>query len=158
MLMTFGMLLGMLAALPMAAQDSAAKPAGQLILFADTAVFAEPQHPENCTLKNRFKRGDIVGFRLYAVDGGTNKPEESAMVVVHITSGGKTIRAACAVSRHTAQEREWERSCRSVPACGPQNGLCRRMPRPAPFNIQLRPLISMAGRRNGRRRAANRPV
>lgn len=89
-LTTFGMMLGMLAASPMAAQDSAAKPAGQLILFADTAVFAV-QGIENCTLKNRFKRGDFVGFRLYAVDGGTNKPEESATVVVHITSGGKTI-------------------------------------------------------------------
>src|SRR5271169_1320336 len=89
-LTTFGMLLAMVAASPTAAQDSAAKPAGQLILFADTAVFAQPTNPENCTLRNRFKRGDFVGFRLYAVDGGTNKPEESAQVVVHITSGGKT--------------------------------------------------------------------
>jgi hypothetical protein len=89
-LATFGILLGVLAASPMAAQESAAKPAGQLILFADTAVFAV-QGIENCTLKNRFKRGDFVGFRLYAVDGGTNKPEESATVVVHITSGGKTV-------------------------------------------------------------------
>jgi hypothetical protein len=90
-LTTFVVLLGMLAASPMAAQEAAAKPAGQLILFADTAVFAQPLNPENCSLRNRFKRGDFVGFRLYAVDGGTNKPEESATVVVHITSGGKTI-------------------------------------------------------------------
>jgi hypothetical protein len=89
-LTTFGMLLGMTSTLRLAAQDSAAKPTGQLVLFADTAVFADPASPENCTLRNRFKRGDNVGFRLYAVDGGINKPEESAQVTVHITSGGKT--------------------------------------------------------------------
>lgn len=89
-LTALGALLGMSAPLPVAAQNSAAKPVGQLVLFADTAVFAEPTNPENCTLRNRFKRGDNVGFRLYAVDGGTNKPEESATVVVHISSGGKT--------------------------------------------------------------------
>lgn len=89
-LAAFVMLLGMLATMPIGAQESASKPVGQLILFADTAVFAQPTNPENCTLRNRFKRGDFVGFRLYAVDGGTNKPEESAQVVVHITSGGKT--------------------------------------------------------------------
>ena len=88
-LMTFGIFMGMLATLPMAGQESGPKPVGQLVLFADTAVFADPASPENCTLRNRFKRGDNVGFRLYAVDGGTNKPEESATVVVHITSGGK---------------------------------------------------------------------
>ena len=74
---------------PMARARIRAKPVGQLVLFADTAVFADPASPENCTLRNRFKAGDNVGFRLYAVDGGTNKPEESATVVVHITSGGK---------------------------------------------------------------------
>ena len=88
-LTAFGIFLGMLATSPMAGQASAPKPAGQLVLFADTAVFAEPTNPENCTLRNRFKKGDNVGFRLYAVDGGTNKPEESATVVVHISSGGK---------------------------------------------------------------------
>jgi hypothetical protein len=88
-LTTFATFLGMLATFPLAAQDSGPKPVGQLVLFADTAVFAEPTSPENCTLRNRFKRGDNVGFRLYAVDGGTNKPDESATVVVHITFGGK---------------------------------------------------------------------
>jgi hypothetical protein len=88
-LTTLGIFLGMLAALPLAAQESASKPVGHLLLFADTAVFAQPTNPENCTLRNRFKRGDNVGFRLYAVDGGTDKPEESATVVVHIAFGGK---------------------------------------------------------------------
>jgi hypothetical protein len=88
-LTTLGIFLGMLATFPMAGQESGPKPVGQLVLFADTAVFADPANPENCTLRNRFKKGDNVGFRLYAVDGGTNKPDESATVVVHITSGGK---------------------------------------------------------------------
>jgi len=88
-LATAGIFLGMLAVLPMAGQESAPKPVGQLVLFADTAVFADGTNPDNCILRSRFKRGDNVGFRLYAVDGGTNKPEESATVVVHITSGGK---------------------------------------------------------------------
>jgi len=90
---TFTIVLGLLTVLPASAQDSGPKPAGQLVLFADTAVFADPTkpaNPDNCTLKNRFKAGDFVGFRLYAVDGASNKPEESAQVVVHISSGGKT--------------------------------------------------------------------
>jgi hypothetical protein len=41
-------------------------------------------------MTNRFKHGDNVGFRLYAIDGGTGKAEESAVVVVHISTGGKT--------------------------------------------------------------------
>src|ERR1700728_4376183 len=67
-LVTFGLFLGSLAALPVSGQDSDSKPVGQLILFADTAVFSDPSNPNNCTLKNRFKHGDYVGFRLYAVD------------------------------------------------------------------------------------------
>src|SRR5580704_12750870 len=89
-LIAFGIFITMATTLPMAGQDAASKRVGKLILFADTAVFANPASPENCSLRNRFKRGDNVGFRLYAVDGGTNKPEESATVVVHISSGGKT--------------------------------------------------------------------
>ena len=90
LLIAFGIFLGILATQPMVAQDSASKPVGKLILFADTAVFANPQAPDNCTLKNRFKRGDNVGFRFYAVDGGTNQSEDSAKVVLHVDFGGKT--------------------------------------------------------------------
>jgi hypothetical protein len=66
------------------------KPAAKLILWGDIAVFQPPPNPENCIVKNRFKRGEPVGFRLYALDGGTNQPEASAQIVVHITHGGKT--------------------------------------------------------------------
>jgi hypothetical protein len=89
-LIAFGIFMAMVTTSPVAGQDSASKPVGKLILFADTAVFANPASPENCTLRNRFKRGDNVGFRLYAVDGGTSHSEDSAKVVVHIDFGGKT--------------------------------------------------------------------
>src|SRR5438046_9986934 len=83
-----GISLGMLATSQVAGQ--AAQPAGKLILWGDVAVFQPPPHPENCTVKNRFKRGEPVGFRLYALDGGTNQPEPSSQVVVHIQHAGKT--------------------------------------------------------------------
>ena len=89
-LIALGIFMGVSAALPVSAQESKSQPAGKLILFADTAVFATPANPDNCTLRNRFKKGDYVGFRLYVVDGGTNQSEDSAKVVVHIESGGKT--------------------------------------------------------------------
>lgn len=82
------MVLGLGWVSPAAAQDS--KPIGKLIVFADTDVFASPTNPDNCTLKNRFKPGENVGFRLYVIDGGTSKAEESATVVVHISTGGKS--------------------------------------------------------------------
>ena len=87
-LIVAGISLGMLATSQVAGQ--AAQPAGKLILWGDIAVFQPPPHPENCTVKNRFKRGEPVGFRLYALDGGTNQPEPSSQVVVHIQHGGKT--------------------------------------------------------------------
>src|SRR5262245_61028101 len=68
----------------------AARP-GRLIVWGDLALFQPPQHPEGCTLRNRFKRGDPVGFRLFAVDGSTNQPELSAELVVHLTYAGKRI-------------------------------------------------------------------
>lgn len=71
-----------------AAQDS--KPVGKLLLFGDTDFFATPANPNNCILTNRFKHGENVGFRLYVIDGGTSKAEESATVVVHISAGGKS--------------------------------------------------------------------
>ena len=77
--------MGMLVTVPMTGQEI--KPVGKLILFSDIAVF---RGPEACIVRNRFKRGENVGFRLYAVDGGTNQPEVSAEVVVHINFGGKS--------------------------------------------------------------------
>ncbi len=56
-----GIFVGMLATSPIAGQGT---PAGKLIVWADIAVFQPPPHPENCTVKNRFKKGEPVGFRL----------------------------------------------------------------------------------------------
>jgi hypothetical protein len=66
-------------------------PSGKLILAGDILVFSGPGKPENCFMKNRFKRGEPVGFRITALDGATGEVEKSAQIVVHITYGGKTV-------------------------------------------------------------------
>jgi hypothetical protein len=89
------MLIGMtmLAALWMTASVAGQGPthgSGGLILWGDLAVFATGQ-PEACFLRNRFRKGEPVGFRMTAIDGGTNEPEPSAELIVHLTYGGKTL-------------------------------------------------------------------
>ncbi|HZM61459.1 MAG TPA: hypothetical protein VFB85_16730 [Vicinamibacterales bacterium] len=77
-----------------AAQSAPAPPAagqGRLIVYGDIAVFQPPGHPENCILRNRFKRGDPVGFRMFVADPSTGKREESAQLVVHLSVGGRTV-------------------------------------------------------------------
>jgi hypothetical protein len=63
---------------------------GKLMVFADLALFA-PRTPDNCVLKNRFRKGENVGFRITVADGGSGNPETSAQVVVHVNYGGKTV-------------------------------------------------------------------
>jgi len=84
----FALSMGLLATALMAGQ--APQPAGKLVLFGELNAFAAPTNPNPCTARNRFKKGELVGFRLYAVDGATGDPETSAEVTVHISSGGKT--------------------------------------------------------------------
>jgi hypothetical protein len=91
LLSSFAFVMAMLATLPVAGQGNAPKPAGKLVLFSDLAVFAPGPKTEICTVRNRFKKGEFVGFRLFVVDGGTSQAEESAAVVVHISLGGKTF-------------------------------------------------------------------
>lgn len=76
------------AILPLTGQE--AKPEGKLILWSDVAMFQPGPRDEVCTTMNRFKRGENVGFRLHAIDGGTGEPQLSAQVVVHIEVSGKT--------------------------------------------------------------------
>ena len=64
---------------------------GMLIVYGDMALFQPPGHPENCILRNRFKRGEPVGWRMFVADPSTSACEESAQLVVHLTVGGKTI-------------------------------------------------------------------
>lgn len=74
-------------------QAPAPPPAGQgkLIVYGDMALFQPPGHPENCILRNRFKRGEPVGWRMFVADPATGARDESATLVVHLTVSGKTI-------------------------------------------------------------------
>jgi hypothetical protein len=47
--------------------------------------------PNNCILTNRFSKGQRVGFRMTAIDGGTGETENTAAITVHITYAGKTV-------------------------------------------------------------------
>jgi hypothetical protein len=64
---------------------------GKLVLFADMALFAGMGQPRNCTLMNRFKPGEPVGFRVSVIDGATGDPAADAAVVIHLTFGGRTV-------------------------------------------------------------------
>ena len=90
-------------------QSSPAPPAsgqGRLIVYGDIALFQPPGHPENCTLRNRFKRGEPVGFRMFVADPATSRREESAQLVVHLNVAGKTVDIPM---RYRATEKQPER-------------------------------------------------
>jgi len=69
------------------------RPAGddRLVVFGDTVFFIGPGIPLSCTLSNRYKRGDNVGFRMTAINPATGKRDRATQLVVHITYGGKTL-------------------------------------------------------------------
>jgi hypothetical protein len=69
----------------------AGHPSGKLILWGDIALFNNPTDPDNCILKNRFKKGERVGFRMTAFDGGTGETENTTVLVAHVTYAGKTV-------------------------------------------------------------------
>jgi hypothetical protein len=79
---------------------------GRLIVYGDIALFQPPGHPENCILRNRFKRGEPVGFRMFVADPSTSKREESAQLVVHVNVAGKTVDIPM---RYRATEKQPER-------------------------------------------------
>jgi hypothetical protein len=101
-LFTFALLMGTALASTLAGQTGQSTRPGRLIVWGDLALFQPPQHPEGCTLRNRFERGDPVGFRLFAIDGSTNQPELSAQLIVHLTYAGKKIDLP-ALNRSVAQ-------------------------------------------------------
>jgi hypothetical protein len=81
-----------------------------LVLSGDLAYFfgrTPPVNPLNCTLNNRFKRGDPVGFRMTAINPATGKRDRGTQLVVHLTYGGKTIDLPMR-DRQTEQEPERE--------------------------------------------------
>src|SRR6266498_2032892 len=77
-----------------ASQSAPVPPAsgqGKLIIYGDMALFQPPGHPDNCILRNRFKRGEPVGFRMFVADPRTGNREESAQLIVHVNYAGKTL-------------------------------------------------------------------
>ena len=75
---------------PPAAQ--AGHPQGKLVIWGDLASFDNPATvPTHCILMNRFKRGQRVGFRMTAIDGGTGETENTTTMVVHVSYMGMTI-------------------------------------------------------------------
>ena len=72
-------------------QAAPAGPGNKLIVYGDMALFQPPGHPDNCVLRNRFKRGEPVGWRMFVADPQTGNREESAQLVVHVTVAGTTV-------------------------------------------------------------------
>lgn len=64
---------------------------GKLVIWGDIALFERPGTQNNCILTNRFRKGQRVGFRMTAIDGGTGEVENSAILAAHVSHGGKTV-------------------------------------------------------------------
>ena len=59
---------------------------GKLVIWGDLASFDKPgTSPTHCLLTSRFKRGQQVGFRMTAIEGGTGETENTTTMVIHIT-------------------------------------------------------------------------
>jgi hypothetical protein len=70
----------------------AGHPTGKLVIWGDLASFDQPATaPTHCILTNRFKRGQRVGIRMTAIDGGSGETENTAVLTAHLTVGGNTI-------------------------------------------------------------------
>ena len=72
-------------------QPQAGHPSGKLVIWGDVSLFERPPHPDTCILTNRFKRGQRVGFRMTAIDGGSGEVENTAVLTAHVMYGGQTI-------------------------------------------------------------------
>ena len=83
----------------------AQRDAERLMLSGDMAYFFGPGKPLNCTLNNRFKRGDPVGFRMTAINPATGMRDRATQLVIHLTYAGKTIDLPMR-DRQTAQQPE----------------------------------------------------
>ena len=70
----------------------AGHPMGKLVIWGDLASFDVPASlPTHCILTNRFKRGQRVGFRMTAIDGGSGEVENTAVMTIHLKYAGATI-------------------------------------------------------------------
>jgi hypothetical protein len=61
--------------------------ADTLVLYGDMAVFWGQGNPENCILKNRYRRGEPVGFRMTAIDPANGSFAETAAITVKVPLG-----------------------------------------------------------------------
>src|SRR5258706_10727398 len=67
-------------------------PTGKLVIWGDLASFDTPATvPTHCILTSRFKRGQRVGFRMTAIDGGSGEVENTAVLMVHLKYAGQTL-------------------------------------------------------------------
>ena len=70
----------------------AGHPTGKLVIWGDIASFDQPgTAPTHCILASRFKRGQRVGIRMTAIDGGSGETENTAVLTVHVNYMGMTI-------------------------------------------------------------------
>jgi hypothetical protein len=73
-------------------EPQAGHPTGKLVIWGDVASFDVPGTlPTHCILTNRFKRGQRMGFRMTAIDGGSGEVENTAVLVAHLKYAGATI-------------------------------------------------------------------
>jgi hypothetical protein len=67
-------------------------PSGKLVIWGDIASFDQPATaPTHCILTSRFKRGQRVGFRMTAIDGGSGEVENTAVFTIHLKYAGQTL-------------------------------------------------------------------
>jgi hypothetical protein len=74
---------------PPAAQPG--HPSGRLIIWGDVVNFNPQGTPNECTAQSRFRRGERIGFRMTAIDGGSGETENTAVLTAHVTYAGKTV-------------------------------------------------------------------
>jgi hypothetical protein len=74
------------------AQEPGLKPAGPLVLYGDMTTFYGLGKPENCVLRSRYRRGDPVGFRMFALDRETGlRVDKDSELIVHLNYAGTTL-------------------------------------------------------------------
>lgn len=73
-------------------EAQAGHPSGKLVIWGDIGSFDNPATlPTHCVLTSRFKRGQRVGFRMTAIDGGSGEVENTAVLTIHLNYGGSTV-------------------------------------------------------------------
>ena len=91
-----------------AGQSSASQSAaGHLVVWGDLTYFFGPGKPLKCTMSNRYKRGEPVGFRATAINPQTGTRDKATKLVVHLQYAGRTLDIPMR-DRQTAQQPERE--------------------------------------------------